>query len=164
MLIRGGRVKDLAGRALSHPARRARHPGRQGPQAAPLEIRRETTEVRREEDHVPPPPRRKTRSSSRSEFEIIVVTKFMNSIMYDGKKSVAEQIVYGALDFVQTKTKQAPLGVPPALGNVAAVDRSALAPRRRRHLPGAGRSSHRAPPGAGHPLVISPRAAATKRP
>ena len=26
------------------------------------------------------------------------VTKFMNSIMYQGKKSVAERIVYGALD------------------------------------------------------------------
>ena len=27
----------------------------------------------------------------------VVLTKFMNSVMYDGKKSVAEQIVYGAL-------------------------------------------------------------------
>ena len=30
-------------------------------------------------------------------FGDLVVTKFMNSIMYDGKKSVAEAIVYGAL-------------------------------------------------------------------
>ena len=32
-----------------------------------------------------------------------VVSKFMNSIMYDGKKSVAETIVYGAFDIVETK-------------------------------------------------------------
>ena len=30
----------------------------------------------------------------------VVLTKFMNSIMYDGKKSTAESIVYGALDQV----------------------------------------------------------------
>jgi ribosomal protein S7 len=30
----------------------------------------------------------------------IVVTKFMNSVMYDGKKSTAERIVYGAFDMV----------------------------------------------------------------
>jgi small subunit ribosomal protein S7 len=29
-------------------------------------------------------------------FGNLVVSKFMNSIMYEGKKSVAEQIVYGA--------------------------------------------------------------------
>ena len=45
VLIRGGRVKDLAGRALPHPARRARHPGRQGPQAAPFALRRQASEV-----------------------------------------------------------------------------------------------------------------------
>ena len=31
-------------------------------------------------------------------FGDMVVSKFMNSIMYAGKKSVAESIVYGALD------------------------------------------------------------------
>ena len=41
----------------------------------------------------------------------IVVTKFMNAVMYDGKKSVAETIVYGALDQVQAKTKQEPVTV-----------------------------------------------------
>ena len=39
-------------------------------------------------------------------FGDLVVTKFMNAVMYDGKKSVAETIVYGALDQVQAKTKQ----------------------------------------------------------
>ncbi len=38
-----------------------------------------------------------------------VVTKFMNSLMSDGKKSVAERIVYGAFDEIQSKTSQEPL-------------------------------------------------------
>ena len=33
-------------------------------------------------------------------FGDIVVTKFMNSVMHDGKKSVAEAIVYGALESI----------------------------------------------------------------
>jgi small subunit ribosomal protein S7 len=53
-------------------------------------------------------------------FGDLIVTKFMNSIMYDGKKSVAEQIVYGALDIVETKLKSDPLQVfKQALDNVA---------------------------------------------
>jgi small subunit ribosomal protein S7 len=40
-----------------------------------------------------------------------VVSKFMNSVMYHGKKSAAEAIVYGALDQVERKTRQDPLGV-----------------------------------------------------
>jgi small subunit ribosomal protein S7 len=40
-----------------------------------------------------------------------VVSKFMNSVMHAGKKSVAEAIVYGALDQVEHKTRQDPLGV-----------------------------------------------------
>jgi small subunit ribosomal protein S7 len=48
-----------------------------------------------------------------------VITKFMNSVMYAGKKSVAELIVYGALDLIESKTKQQPLGVfQQALDNV----------------------------------------------
>src|SRR6201996_5021989 len=49
----------------------------------------------------------------------VVLTKFMNSIMYAGKKSVAESIVYGAFDMIEGKTKQSPLGVfQQALDNV----------------------------------------------
>jgi small subunit ribosomal protein S7 len=40
-----------------------------------------------------------------------VVTKFMNSVMSHGKKSVAEQIVYGAFQTIELKTKQDPLGI-----------------------------------------------------
>jgi small subunit ribosomal protein S7 len=52
-------------------------------------------------------------------FANVVVTKFMNSIMYEGKKSVAETIVYGALDIIEGKTKQSPIQVfQQALDNV----------------------------------------------
>ncbi|MEZ5786212.1 MAG: 30S ribosomal protein S7 [Xanthobacteraceae bacterium] len=52
-------------------------------------------------------------------FGNIVVSKFMNSIMYAGKKSAAEQIVYGAFDIIEGKTKQNPLSVfQQALDNV----------------------------------------------
>ena len=44
-------------------------------------------------------------------FKNEVVTKFMNSIMYEGKKSTAEKIVYGAFDIIQARTKQDPLGI-----------------------------------------------------
>jgi small subunit ribosomal protein S7 len=52
-------------------------------------------------------------------FGNMVVSKFMNSIMYAGKKSVAESIVYGAFDMIEGKTKQSPLTVfEQALDNV----------------------------------------------
>ena len=44
-------------------------------------------------------------------FGDLVVTKFMNSLMKDGKKSAAEGIVYGAFDIVEAKTKQDPITV-----------------------------------------------------
>ena len=52
-------------------------------------------------------------------FGNVVVSKFMNSIMYEGKKSVAETIVYGALDTIESKAKTDPLKVfEQALDNV----------------------------------------------
>jgi small subunit ribosomal protein S7 len=44
-------------------------------------------------------------------FGDLIVTKFMNSLMKDGKKSAAEGIVYGAFDIVEQKTKQDPIQV-----------------------------------------------------
>ena len=52
-------------------------------------------------------------------FGNVIITKFMNSVMYDGKKSAAESIVYGALSNIESKTKQSPLTVfEQALENV----------------------------------------------
>ncbi|EJF77126.1 30S ribosomal protein S7 [Candidatus Bartonella washoeensis Sb944nv] len=53
-------------------------------------------------------------------FGDLVITKFMNAIMFDGKKSVAERIVYGALDVVENKVKSDPVALfHQALENVA---------------------------------------------
>ena len=50
----------------------------------------------------------------------VILAKFMNSIMYDGMKSAAEAIVYGAFDIIQQKAKADPLPLfKQALENVA---------------------------------------------
>lgn len=40
-----------------------------------------------------------------------VLSKFMNSVMLDGKKSVAELIVYGAMETVEARAKKDPVAV-----------------------------------------------------
>jgi small subunit ribosomal protein S7 len=42
-------------------------------------------------------------------FGELVITKFMNAVMNEGKKSVAERIVYGAFDRMETKAKSDPV-------------------------------------------------------
>ena len=42
-------------------------------------------------------------------FKDLVLAKFMNRIMDDGKKSVSERIVYGAFDIVSKKTEKSPI-------------------------------------------------------
>ena len=42
-------------------------------------------------------------------FGDVMVTRFVNNMMLDGKKSVAESIVYGALERVQTRLKREPI-------------------------------------------------------
>ena len=42
-------------------------------------------------------------------FGEIVITKFMNAVMKQGKKSVAERIVYGAFERMETKSKSNPV-------------------------------------------------------
>ena len=44
-------------------------------------------------------------------FGDLTLSKFMNSVMLDGKKSVAESIVYTALETVETRLKKEPLAV-----------------------------------------------------
>src|SRR3954462_10086340 len=46
-----------------------------------------------------------------AKFGDTVVSKFMNSVMHAGKKSVAEAIVYGALDQVERRARQDPVGI-----------------------------------------------------
>ena len=52
-------------------------------------------------------------------FGDVVLSKFMNSVMLDGKKAVAEGIGYGALETVETRAKKDPLQIfHDALNNV----------------------------------------------
>jgi small subunit ribosomal protein S7 len=51
-----------------------------------------------------------------------LVTKLINSVMYDGKKGVAQKVVYGAFDLIREKTGKDPLEVfEKALENVMPV-------------------------------------------
>jgi small subunit ribosomal protein S7 len=53
-------------------------------------------------------------------FGDLIVSKFMNNLMVQGKKSVAEGIVYGALEIIQGKAKSDPVQMfHQALDNVA---------------------------------------------
>ena len=44
-------------------------------------------------------------------YNSVLVTKLVNSIMLDGKKGVAQKVVYGAFDIIKDKTGQEPLEV-----------------------------------------------------
>ena len=44
-----------------------------------------------------------------AKFGDVVISKFINSVMLDGKKSVAEKIVYGAFDLIESRTKNSPV-------------------------------------------------------
>ncbi|MBD1207768.1 MAG: 30S ribosomal protein S7 [Ignavibacteria bacterium] len=39
-------------------------------------------------------------------YKDVIITRFINSIMYDGKKLTAQKIMYGALDIIREKTGQ----------------------------------------------------------
>jgi ribosomal protein S7, bacterial/organelle len=55
-----------------------------------------------------------------AKYRDVVLAKFMNSLMYDGKKSIAERIVYGAFDLIESRTSGDPLEVfKQALENVS---------------------------------------------
>ncbi len=54
-----------------------------------------------------------------AKFSDLVLSKFMNCLMTDGKKSIAENIVYGAFDRIQERAREDPLKVfHEALDNV----------------------------------------------
>ncbi len=70
-------------------------------------------------------PRKKTKSFKRTlepdlKYTNVLVTKLTNKVMRDGKKRLAETLVYNALETVETKTKQPALEVfETAIKNVA---------------------------------------------
>ena len=59
---------------------------------------------------------RKTKAPKRifypeSKYRSLVLSKFINFVMYDGKKATAENIIYTALDLIKNKTKEDPIKV-----------------------------------------------------
>ncbi|MDD3293008.1 MAG: 30S ribosomal protein S7 [Candidatus Pacebacteria bacterium] len=55
-------------------------------------------------------------------YNDIMVSKFINQIMQEGKKTISQKIVYGAFDIVRERTKQDPLEVfKLAIQNVSPV-------------------------------------------
>ena len=95
-------------------------------------------------------------------FGDLIVTKFMNYVMYEGKKAVAENIIYGAFDILEAKKKDATAieTFHSALDNVS----PSIEVRSRRvggaHLSGAGRSPSGPSSRPGYPLAGQRRAQA----
>ena len=46
-----------------------------------------------------------------SRYKSAIIPKLINSIMYDGKKTIAEKIVYDALEKIKSKTKDEPINI-----------------------------------------------------
>ena len=46
-----------------------------------------------------------------SKYQSLVLSKFINFVMYGGKKTAAEKIIYTALDQIKNKTKEDPIKV-----------------------------------------------------
>ena len=44
-------------------------------------------------------------------YKSVIIPKLINSIMYDGKKTVAEKIIYDAIDKIKSKTKEEPIEI-----------------------------------------------------
>ena len=59
---------------------------------------------------------RKSRAPKRifyaeAKYQSLVLSKFINFVMYDGKKTTAEKIIYTALDQIKNKTKEDPIKI-----------------------------------------------------
>ena len=67
---------------------------------------------------------RKSRAPKRifypeAKYQSLVLSKFINFVMYDGKKTTSEKIIYKALDKIKEKTKEDPIKVfNEAIGNI----------------------------------------------
>ena len=44
-------------------------------------------------------------------YKSLIIPKLINSIMYDGKKTVAEKIIYDAIDKIKSKSKDEPITI-----------------------------------------------------
>ena len=105
VLVRGGRS---AGCSLPHRSWRPRYPGCEGSQAGSFPVRSKEGEVR---DMSRKGPSKKHQLLPDPIYGSTVVAQLINKILLDGKKSIAEDIVYSALDMVKEKTDQEPVAV-----------------------------------------------------
>ena len=92
VLIRGGRVKDLPGVRYHIVRGKLDTQGVARAAPGPLEVRREAAEVRRRAGAMRRRAAEKREVLPDPSSAIRCVTKFVNALMYDGKKSVAEHI------------------------------------------------------------------------
>ena len=44
-------------------------------------------------------------------YKSVIIPKLINSLMYDGKKTIAEKIVYDAIEKIKTKSKDEPINI-----------------------------------------------------
>ena len=44
-------------------------------------------------------------------YKSTIIPKLINSIMYDGKKTIAEKIIYEAIEKIKTKSKEEPINI-----------------------------------------------------
>ena len=88
-----------------------------------------------------------------------IVAKFVSSMMEDGKKSTAERILYGCARHRRRSCEgRCAGGLQARARSGEALGRGAVPPRRRRHLPGAGRGAAAASHVAGDALAGPERA------
>ena len=168
VLIRGGRVRDLPGvryhvlrGVLDTQGVKDRRQSRSKYGAKRPKVSPDIPDQAEEKGNQCPvaAAQRSAKSSPIRSSGTSCCRKFMNNIMLDGKKSVAEGIVYGALETIETRAKKRPARrVPRRAQQREAGHRGPQPPGRRRDLPGPGRGAHRARPGAGDPLADLGRA------
>ena len=54
-----------------------------------------------------------------TKYSSLVLAKFINFVMYDGKKTTSEKIIYSALEKIKNKTKEDPIKIfDEAIGNI----------------------------------------------
>ena len=54
-----------------------------------------------------------------AKYQSLILSKFINFIMYDGKKTTSEKIIYDALEKIKNKTKEDPIKIfDEAIGNI----------------------------------------------
>ena len=105
VLVRGGRVKDLPGVRYKIIRGTLDTSGRARPQAGPQPLRRQEGGLSMPRKG--PAPRRELMPDPI--YRSVLVTQIVNKVLLRGKRSLAERIVYDALDIVEEKTGAEPI-------------------------------------------------------